>query len=111
MRTRAGLGGAASAVVLGLALGLAGCVDGGAQPLPERSSGSPAATGSPTDSVPRAAGVTAPEPPCFETFVARYAATGYEHWSPYGETLDLPPDREMERCPDTPPDEVLYGNR
>lgn len=57
-----------------------------------------------------AAGITPPEPPSFESFVARYAATGYEHWSPIGE-IDMPPDAPEGWCPDTPPDEILYGDR
>ena len=56
----------------------------------------------------RADGVTVPDPPSFETFVARYAATGYEHWSPYSEELQLPPEWDVQQCPDTPPDDVLY---
>lgn len=62
----------------------------------------------------RADGVEVPEPPSFETFVGEYAATGYRHWSPRS-TVELPPEIETgpgfaDWCPDTPPQDVLYGD-
>ncbi|RIK14697.1 MAG: hypothetical protein DCC50_10430 [Acidobacteria bacterium] len=62
----------------------------------------------------RADGVEVPEPPSFETFVGEYAATGYRHWSPRS-AVELPSEIEADPgfadwCPDTPPDDVLYGD-
>lgn len=58
-------------------------------------------------------GVTPPQPPSFETFVARYAKMGYELWSPHQEVEPPPALRDrsgvLSWCPDRPPDEVLYG--
>lgn len=55
----------------------------------------------------RADGLTVPEPPSFETFVAEYAATGYRHWSPVMD-VEIPAGKGEDWCPDTPPDDVLY---
>lgn len=51
-------------------------------------------------------GVEASSPPSFETFVERYALTGREHWTAT-EGLDLMTLEEL--CPETPPDDRLYG--
>lgn len=60
-------------------------------------------------------GVSPPEPPSFETFVAEYAATGYKHWSPHTE-VEVPPEAQVTLgestwCPDTPPEDVLYADK
>lgn len=52
-------------------------------------------------------GVEASTPPSFEAFAERYALTGREHWTAT-EGVDLMSLEEL--CPETPPDDLLYGN-
>lgn len=59
-------------------------------------------------------GVSPPQPPSFEIYVARYAQTGHELWSPHQEAEPPPHVRDrtgvMSWCPDQPPDDVLYAD-
>lgn len=52
-------------------------------------------------------GVEASSPPSFEAFAERYALTGREHWTAT-EGVDLMSLEEL--CPETPPDDLLYGS-
>lgn len=51
-------------------------------------------------------GVEASTPPSFEAFAERYALTGREHWTAT-EGVNLMSLKEL--CPETPPDDLLYG--